>query len=220
MQLNWEMEGCPQGAHTPCGVSGHRAAWLHVGQDWAGTRVTGAGTAWRVSWLALVLGGTVGCCHPMGETSPRLLGGWCRRGQEQALGAGMWGVECPPRTRVPFTCAPTAAAARTPDGCPKAPARSPALGAPSCVAGALATLPSRDAGLGAAGAPRAWLRGTLCLASYGTQHPTRVPPHAGKGASREAVGCLGSEGVLAQPSCQPDGPPRASDLVRVAMETP
>lgn len=96
MQLNWEMEGCPQGAHTPCGVSGHRAAWLHVGQDWAGTRVTGAGTAWRVSWLALVLGGTVGCCHPMGETSPRLLGGWCRRGQEQALGAGMWGLSAHP----------------------------------------------------------------------------------------------------------------------------
>lgn len=43
LQLNWVMEGCPQGAHTPCRLSGHRAAWLCVEQDWAG--VTGAGTA-------------------------------------------------------------------------------------------------------------------------------------------------------------------------------
>lgn len=34
LQLNWVMEGCPQGAHTPCRVSGHRAAWLCVGQGW------------------------------------------------------------------------------------------------------------------------------------------------------------------------------------------
>lgn len=218
MQLNWGMEGCPQGAHTPCEVSGHRAAWVHVGQEWAGTGVT---WGWHsMGWLlaCICLGGH-SWVH-MGGTCPKLLGGWCRRGQEQGLGAGMWEVECPPCTRVLFTCEPTAAAARTPDGRPKAPAHSPALSAPSCVAGALATLPSRDAGLGAAGAPRAWLRGSLCLASYGAQHPTRVPPCAGKGVSREAVGCLGSEGVMAQPSCQPDGPPRASDLVRVAMETP
>lgn len=80
---------------------------------------------------------------------------------------------------------------------PESAARPPALRAPSCLAGALATLPSRDTGLGAAGAPRAWLQGTLCLASYGTQHPTRVPPRTGRGVSREAVGCLGSEGVMA-----------------------
>lgn len=199
MQLNWEMEGCPQGAHTPCGVSGHRAAWLHVGQDWAGTRVTRAGTAWRGSWLALVLGGTVGCCHPMGETSPRLLGGWCRRGQEQALGAGMWGVECPPRTRVLFTCAPTAAAARTPDGCPKAPARSPALGAPSCVAGALATLPSRDTGLGAAGAPRAWLRAPSAWPPMGHSTPPGSHPTLAKGRAGRLWGAWAVKGSWHSP---------------------
>lgn len=142
LQLSWVMEGCPQGAHTSFRMSGHRAAWLHVGQGTDG-----------VALVLHILGGTVGCCHPRGGTHPKLLGAGCRKGQEQALGAGMWEVECPPRTRVLFTCVPTAAAARTPDGRLKAPARPPALSAPSCVAGALAVLPSRDTGLGAAGAP-------------------------------------------------------------------
>lgn len=34
------------------------------------------------------------------------------------------------------------------------------------------------------------------------------------------MGRLGSRGIMAQPSCQPDGPPWGSDLVRVAVETP
>lgn len=100
-----------------------RAAWLRAGQDWAG--VPGADMAWGGSWLARVSGDTVGCCHAMAGTRLKLLGGWCRRGQEQALGAGMWEVECPPCTRVLFTCVPAATAAQTPDGRPKAPARPP-----------------------------------------------------------------------------------------------
>lgn len=59
----------------------------------------------------------------------------------------VWGAERLPRTRVPFTCAPTAAAARTADGLLKEPARPPAFSTPSRLAAALAVLPSHGAGL-------------------------------------------------------------------------
>lgn len=67
-------------------------------------------------------------------------------GLGQAQGA-VQGAERPPRTRVPFTCVPAAATARTADGLLKEPARPPAFSTPSRLAAALAVLPSRGAGL-------------------------------------------------------------------------
>lgn len=177
----WPTQGGAAGAWRDAGVGmlwgvGAREV---PGCVWGRAGVTGAGTAWGGSGLAHVPWGTVGCCHPMDGACPKLPGGQCRSGQGQALGAGVRGAEHPPCTRVLFTCAP--AAARTPDGCPKAPARPPALGAPSRLSGALAMLPSQGTGLEAAGAPRAWLGGTPCPPSRGTRHHTRVPPTLARG---------------------------------------
>lgn len=146
VQLNQGMEGCSCRHVVACQGTG--GAWPHVGQGW---RCELAGLGWCHWGWHMSQVGTIGCCHPM--ACPKLPGGWCRRGQGQAPGAGVQGATRPPRTRVLFTCAPLAAAAQTPDGCPKAPARPPALSTPSRLAGALATLPSRGAGPGAAGAP-------------------------------------------------------------------
>lgn len=69
--------------------------------------------------------------------------------------------------------------------------------------------------------------GTLSLAAG---HPLPAlqwdtAPHQGptshwQRGEQGGCGVLGSEGVMAQPSCQPDGPPRGTDLVKVAMEAP
>lgn len=164
--------------------------------------------------------GTAGCCYPMDGAHPTLLDGRCRRGQGQALGAGVRGAKSRLCTRVLFTCAPAAAAARTPDGCLKALGCPPALGAPSRLGGILAVLPSRGTGLGASGVPRAWLGGHPVPTLPWDIALHHVPTLCWQGGEQGGCGVPGEQGGHGTALLQPDGPLRGSDLARVAIQNP
>lgn len=75
LQLSWVMEGCPQGAHTSFRMSGHRAAWLHVGQ----------GTVWGGSCLAY-LGGHSWVLPSQGRDTSQAAGWLVQEGAETSTG--------------------------------------------------------------------------------------------------------------------------------------
>lgn len=190
---------------APCGMSKAQEV-LGCIRDMAGRAILGSlGLAQHGVILGLHAShgwGTVECCYTMDGACPKLPGGRCKRGrgQGQELGAGVQRAKSPLCTRVLFTCAPAAAAARTPDGCPKALGCPPALGAPSRLDGILAVLRSQDTGLGAAGVPRAWLGAHPVPTFPWDTAPHHVPTLRWQGGEQGGCGVPGEPGGHAQPS--------------------